>query len=614
MEVSQIKRWIIGGPLSSDQIAHERIPKWKALAVLSSDALSSVAYATEEILIPLTLFGATLGAGGSGAILWSIPIGFAIVALLVIITASYQQTISAYPQGGGAYTVAKENLGASAGLIAGASLLIDYVLTVSVSVASGVENIASAFPDVSGHKVFIDVVVIVLITLFNLRGVKESASVFALPTYFFIFSFIIMFVVAGFKAMNGDIPVVTPVIGGPMTAVPFFLILRAFASGCSALTGVEAISNGIPIFRSPSQRNAKITMIWMSVILGSFFIGMTVLAHLFSIIPSESETVVSLLSRKVFGDSFMYYTVQVATALILLLAANTSYADFPRLASLMARDRYLPRQLASLGDKLVFSNGILGLSLSAILMIVVFGGETHNLIPLYAVGVFLSFTLSQSGMVVHHWKLREPKWQRGMIINATGALTTLTVLLVIAGTKFIHGAWMIVLAIPMFVTFFYQIHKHYVAAARQLTYANEKEVDWHIPERHVAIIPISGVHAGVIKAVKYAKSIATEVRACTVDLDPRMTENLREVWKYKVPDVELIVLSSPYRSVFVPLVGYIDQVKNSCPDQFITIIIPEFITRRWYHQFLHNQTAFFLYAYLRRKRGIVVTSVRYHLR
>ncbi len=611
---SRLKRMLIGDPLSSDMIAHERIPKWKALAVLSSDALSSVAYATEEILIPLTIFGATLGAAGAGAILWSLPIGIAIVALLVIITVSYQQTISAYPLGGGAYTVAKENLGPTAGLVAGSSLLIDYVLTVSVSVASGVENIISAFPDLSGHKIFIDVVVIVFITLFNLRGVKESASFFALPTYFFIFSFIIMFVVGGFRAMTGEIPVAPHVMAETMPAVPFFLLLRAFASGCSALTGIEAISNGIPLFRDPSQRNAKITMIWMSVILGSFFIGMTVLAHLFSIVPNGSETVVSMLSHRIFGESAMYYTVQVATALILLLAANTSYADFPRLASLMARDRFLPRQLASLGDKLVFSNGILGLSLNAIMLIVLFGGETHHLIPLYAVGVFLSFTLSQAGMVRHHWKIREHNWRRGMVINAIGALTTLTVLVVIASTKFIHGAWMIILAIPLFVFFFRQIHKHYLIAARQLTYANERHIDWKIPEKHIAIIPISGVHAGVIKAVKYARSIATEVIACTVDLDPALTKNLREVWNQKIPGVELVVLNSPFRSVFVPLVGYIDEVKQATPDQFVTIIIPEFITRRWYHQFLHNQTAFFLYAYLRRKRGIVVTSVRYHLR
>ncbi len=611
---SRLKRMLIGDPLSSDMIAHERIPKWKALAVLSSDALSSVAYATEEILIPLTIFGATLGAAGAGAILWSLPIGIAIVALLVIITVSYQQTISAYPLGGGAYTVAKENLGPTAGLVAGSSLLIDYVLTVSVSVASGVENIISAFPDLSGHKIFIDVVVIVFITLFNLRGVKESASFFALPTYFFIFSFIIMFVVGGFRAMTGEIPVAPHVMAETMPAVPFFLLLRAFASGCSALTGIEAISNGIPLFRDPSQRNAKITMIWMSVILGSFFIGMTVLAHLFAIVPNGSETVVSMLSHRIFGESAMYYTVQVATALILLLAANTSYADFPRLASLMARDRFLPRQLASLGDKLVFSNGILGLSLNAIMLIVLFGGETHHLIPLYAVGVFLSFTLSQAGMVRHHWKIREHNWRRGMVINAIGALTTLTVLVVIASTKFIHGAWMIILAIPLFVFFFRQIHKHYLIAARQLTYANERHIDWKIPEKHIAIIPISGVHAGVIKAVKYARSIATEVIACTVDLDPALTKNLREVWNQKIPGVELVVLNSPFRSVFVPLVGYIDEVKQATPDQFVTIIIPEFITRRWYHQFLHNQTAFFLYAYLRRKRGIVVTSVRYHLR
>ncbi len=614
---SRLKRFLIGDPLSSDRIVHEKIPKWKALAVLSSDALSSVAYATEEVLIPLALFGATLGAVGvNETVLWSLPVGIAIVFLLIVITTSYQHTIAAYPGGGGAYIVAKENLGTIAGLVAGASLLIDYVLTVAVSVASGVENIVSAFPSLAGHKVLIDIFCIVIITLFNLRGVKESASIFALPTYFFIFSFLLMFIVGGYRAITGDIPIASSSVVGlsALPSVPFILLLRSFASGCSALTGIEAISNGIPLFRDPSQRNAKITMIWMSVILGGFFIGMTVLAHLFSIIPHEHETVVSLLSRKVFGESVLYYTVQFATALILLLAANTSYADFPRLASLIAKDRFLPRQLASLGDKLVFSNGILGLSLSAIVMIVLFGGETHHLIPLYAVGVFLSFTLSQTGMVAHHLKLKEFGWKKAMVINAVGALTTLTVLLVIATTKFSHGAWMIVLAIPLFVSFFWQIHKHYLISARQLAYVSDKAIDWTRHEKHVAIIPISGVHVGVTKAVKYGRSIATDVVACTVDLDHQATENLRKAWKEKVPDVELVVLESPYRSIFRPLVAYVDQIKNEHPDQFITIIIPEFITRRWYHQFLHNQTALFLYAYLRRKRGVVVTSVRYHLR
>lgn len=611
MILSKVKRVLIGDPLTTEQIIHERIPKWKALAVLSSDALSSVAYATEEILLALAMFTAA----GVSVFYWSMPIGIAIVALLMIITVSYQQTITAYPHGGGAYTVAKDNLGDMAGLVAGSSLLIDYTLTVSVSIASGMENIISAFPNLEPYKIVLDVSLILLVMVLNLRGIKESASIFALPTYFFIFSFIIMLGIGAYKVMTGT-PAANALIipHEAMPTVPFFLLLRAFASGCSALTGVEAISNGIPVFKEPSQRNAKTTMIWMSALLGIMFIGMTFLSHVFGITPVEGETVVSTLSRKVFGDSFMYYGVQASTALILLLAANTSYADFPRLCSLMARDRFLPRQLTSLGDRLVFSNGILWLSISAIVLIIMFGGQTHHLIPLYAVGVFLSFTLSQTGMVVHHWKLREPRWKVGMIINMLGAITTFTVLVVIASTKFLAGAWMIILAIPMFVAFFLQIKKHYLFAARQLTYASEKEVDWNIAEKHIAVIPVSGVHPGVIKAVKYAKSIATEIKACTVDLDPRQTESLVAVWAEKVPGVPLVVLKSPYRSVFQPLINFIEDEKEKGGDKFMTVIVPEFITRKWYHQFLHNQTALFLYAFLRRKRGIVYTSIRYHLR
>jgi amino acid transporter len=608
---AKIKRVLIGDPLTTEQIIHERIPKWKALAVLSSDALSSVAYATEEILMALATFTAV----GVSVFYWSMPIGIAIVALLMIITVSYQQTITAYPNGGGAYTVAKDNLGDIAGLVAGSSLLIDYTLTVSVSVAAGMENIASAFPQLTPYKVIFDICLIILIMVLNLRGIKESASIFALPTYFFIFSILIMLMVGGYKVLTGDTTTTPALVAHEaMPSVPFFLLLRAFASGCSALTGVEAISNGIPVFKEPSQKNAKATMIWMSAILGAFFIGMTFLSHVFGITPKENETVVSSLSRSVFGDSFMYYGVQASTALILLLAANTSYADFPRLCSLMSRDRYLPRQLSSLGDRLVFSNGILWLSLSAIFLIIMFGGDTHHLIPLYAVGVFLSFTLSQTGMVIHHLKLREPGWKVGAIINAIGALTTLTVLIVIASTKFLAGAWMIILAIPLFVVFFLQIKKHYIFAARQLSYASEKEVDWDISDNHLAIIPVSGVHPGVIKAVKYAKSIATEIKACTVDLDPNATELLKISWAEKVPDVPLIVLKSPYRSVFQPLINFIEEEKHKGGDKFMTVIVPEFITRKWYHQFLHNQTALFLYAFIRRKRGIVYTSIRYHLR
>lgn len=584
---------------------HEQLTKFKALAVLSSDALSSVAYATQEILIPLAAFSAA-------AVSWSLPIASAICILLIIITISYQQTIDAYPGGGGAYTVAKENLGQMAGLVAGASLLIDYILTVAVSVASGVENIASAAPGLMPHKELIGVLVILIIMLFNLRGIRESANVFALPTYFFIFSLVILLGASAWHFFIGEAVAVAPIVHESYPAIPLFLLLRAFSSGCSALTGIEAISNGIPIFRNPSQRNAKITMIWMSLILGGLFLGITVLCHLYGVIPSETETAISLLSHKAFADGAMYYVVQATTALILVLAANTSYADFPRLSSLLAKDRFLPRQLASLGDRLVFSNGIVGLSLAAIFLLMLFRGDTHNLIPLYAIGVFLSFTLSQSGMVMHHLRYREKGWQKALVFNATGAMTTFVVLMVQAVSKFADGAWMVILLVPLLVFLFQQIHSHYVDTARKLAVASLHGPHQAKAFKHTAVVPISGIHPGVLDALSYALSISSDVRACTVNVG-EATKRMQEEWERVAPGVPLAVLPSPYRSVIRPILNFIDKVESEMKGDMVTVIIPEFVTSRWYHKFLHNQTALVLYAYLRGRKSVVVTSVRYYV-
>ena len=603
---SRIKRFLVGDPLANEMIQHERLTKWKALAVLSSDALSSVAYATEEVLIPLAAFGAA-------AVSWSLPIAGAICFLLIVITISYQQTIDAYPGGGGAYTVAKENLGQVAGLVAGASLLIDYILTVSVSVAAGVENVGAAFPELLMHKEAIGVLIILVIMVFNLRGVRESANVFALPTYIFIFSLFVLIITSAVRFVNGDSTPVAPILSETYPAVPLFLVLRAFASGCSALTGIEAISNGIPIFQNPSQRNAKITMLWMSGILGVLFLGITVLCHMYGIVPKDGETAVSLLSHAVFGDNFFYYVVQASTALILVLAANTSYADFPRLSSLLAKDRFLPRQLASLGDRLVFSNGIVGLSLAAVALIIVFRGETHHLIPLYAVGVFLSFTLSQSGMVIHHLRLKEKGWRKSMFFNALGAVTTLLVLVIIASTKFLHGAWVVIILIPLLVMLFEKIHKHYTSTGKKLAYAAVHGPHQAKASRHTAIVPISGIHPGVLDAISYALSISSDVRACSVEISPDLSKAMRAEWERVAPGVPLIVLPSPYRSVIRPILNYIDKVETESKGDIVTVIIPEFVTSRWYHKFLHNQTALVLYAALRARKGIVVTSVRYYV-
>jgi hypothetical protein len=390
--------------------------------------------------------------------------------------------------------------------------------------------------------------------------------------------------------------------------------LHAFASGCSALTGIEAISNGIPMFRQPSQRNAKITMAWMSLILGVLFLAITALSHVYGLVPKEGDTSVSLLSRAIFGDSWGYYLVQASTALILFLAANTSYAGFPPLSSLLAKDRFLPRQLASLGDRLVFSNGILGLSAAAIILLAIFNGDTHHLIPLYAVGVFLSFTLSQSGMVLHHLREREVHWIRSLVFNALGAVSTLVVLLVIASTKFVDGAWMVVLLIPMLVLVFTRIHAHYLTVGTELSLMSDTPSGNLSPVKHTVIVPISGIHRGVIDALRYAISISSDVRACYVEIDSDTTERVKKEWIRWAHEVPFVVLKSPYRSVIAPLLEYIDDVEQTTHGDMITVIIPEFVTRKWRYQILHNQTAFMIRAALMFRRGKVVTSVRYHLK
>lgn len=602
----RLKRFLVGSPLKTEMMHTERIPKWKALAVLSSDALSSVAYATEEVLIPLSLFAIA-------AVAWSLPIALAIALLLVIVTASYRQTIEAYPSGGGAYTVAKENLGTNAGLVAAAALLIDYILTVAVSVAAGVQNIAAAFPIVDDHKIAMGVFVVGLIMLFNLRGVRESASIFALPTYFFIFSFLVLIGAGAWQLATGTAVQAAPILHESYPEIPLFLLLRAFSSGCTALTGIEAISNGIPVFREPAQVNAKTTMLWMSGILGFLFLSITALAHMYGVVPQEGQTAVSLLANSIFGQSVFFYIVQGSTALILVLAANTSYADFPRLASLLSKDGFLPRQLGSLGDRLVFSNGIIGLSIAAIALIVMFKGDTHQLIPLYAVGVFLSFTLSQSGMIRHHLRTRHPGWQKGLAFNLAGAITTAVVLAVIATTKFMHGAWMVIVLIPFLVFVFQQIRVHYVFTAKKLFSATLREREPITKVKHTALVPVSGIHPGVVEAVRYALSISDDARACYVNLNAGQSAKLTEQWAKILPEVPLVVLESPYRSVIRSLVEYIKRVAREEHDDMVTVIIPEFVTEKWYHRFLHNQSAILLYATLRAQRGIVVTSIRYHL-
>lgn len=604
MAIRNFFRLLVGTPLETHHISHEKLPKWKALAVFSSDALSSVAYATQEILIPLSLFSLA-------AVSWSLPIGLGIALLLVVVSISYWQTIRSYPNGGGAYIVVMENLGVKAGLVTAASLLIDYVLTVSVSVAAGVEAITSAFPELYEYRVGIGCFAILLVTVINLRGVRESGTIFALPTYLFIVSFLILIGTGFFRLTTGSLVADAPLLHETYPELPLFLLLRAFASGCAALTGIEAISNGVPAFRKPEWKNAQITLFWMAAILATFFLSITALAHLFKITPQETETIISLLARRVFNGGPLYFLVQGSTALILFLAANTSFADFPRVCSLLAKDRFLPRQLASLGDRLVFSNGIYLLGLVSALLLILFQGSTHYLIPLYAVGVFLSFTLSQTGMVKHHFKLREPHWKKSAFLNFIGAIFTGVVLIVITATKFTHGAWVVVVLIPIFSLWFRATREHYRRVGVQLSMVEDVDLSRQI--KHVVVLPISGIHKGVIDSIKYAKSISTDVRVVYVDLDEQATDRLKSLWEKLNTGLELTILPSPYRSVVEPILDYIHEVDQEAHDDMLTVVIPEFVTARWWHNIYHNQTAFMIRAALLFQKGKVVTTVRYHL-
>ena len=532
-EPVSIKSILIGSPIETIREQHERLNKIMGLAVFSSDALSSVAYGTEEILFALVL-------GGTALLTYSVPIALGIVALVAIVATSYFQTIHAYPSGGGAYIVAKDNLGTYPGLIAGASLLIDYVLTVTVSISAGVAAITSAFPALRSHTILMCVLSILFIMIINLRGVRESGKVFSVPVYLFVGGILLLIAEGAIKSFSIPSPQAYEIRETATNILPVFILLRAFASGCATLTGIEAVSNGVKAFRAPESRNAGITLIWMAVLLGTLTIGIAYFANHFRILPNENETVLSQLARTVFSKGIIYYMIQFSTALILVLAANTSFQDFPRLSSIMANDRYLPRQLTSRGDKLVFSNGILLLGFFSALLIVLFSGDTHALIPLYAVGVFTAFTLSQAGMVKHWFVYKGSGWKKNAVINGAGTVTTGVVLLVIASTKFIHGAWVVIIAIPGLVLLMMKVHYHYLSVAEQLTIAcpvNQPDF-----KHHSVIIPISGIQNAVAGAIKYAKALSDDVAAVYVCLDPVETEKIRTKWDMACMGIPLVIL------------------------------------------------------------------------
>jgi amino acid transporter len=603
----QFKRFVVGKPIPSHLAHHERLSRVTGLAVLSSDPLSSVAYATEEILRVLVLVGA-------GALGLAAPIAFVIASILAIVVFSYRQTLHAYPSGGGAYIVARENLGELPALVAAASLLIDYILTVAVSIAAGVAALTSAFPAWHVNRIELTLGFVVLLMLGNLRGIRESGQIFSVPTYFFIVCTLALIALGIGRVLTGTVQPLPPVDPVPSSREPLtlFLLLTAFSNGCTAMTGVEAVSNGVPAFKPPESKNAAATMLTMAVLAITMFLGITLLSQAYQILPSERETVVSQLARAVFGGrGIAYYAVQAATMLILVLAANTAYADFPRLASILARDRYVPRQFMNQGDRLAFSNGIVGLSVFAATLLVIFGGDTHALIPLYMIGVFVSFTLSQAGMVVHWRKEGGPGWRTSAAVNGVGALVTGIVLVVVAMTKAHEGAWIIMLLIPLNVLLFNITRRHYDAVAAQLSMRG-----WSAQRRrkNTVLVPISGVIRPVAEALEYAKTLSDDVRAVYVAIDPAATEQLRGMWERYENGVPLVLLGSPYRSLMEPLLEYIEQIAKERPEDYVTIVLPEFVPARWWHHLFHNQRALLIKGALLFKPNTVVTSVPFHLR
>ena len=601
-----LKRWLVGNPIKTAHAAHERLSKSLALAIFSSNSISSVAYATEEILLVLIL-------AGTAALAWSIPVSLAILFLVIVLTISYRQIIYEYPEGGGAYIVARSNLGEMPALIAAAALMIDYVLTVAVSVAAGVAAITSAIPELFAHREALGLISIVFIVVVNLRGTRESGKFFAIPTYFAIGALGLMVLIGTFRSFTDGVallPLPSPA-GGDLENLSLFLILRSFAAGCAAVTGMEVISNGVKAFRSPESENAARTMVWMSVILGSLFMGISWMAYHYGIMAKEDETVVSQLARLTFGTGVTYYTIQVGTMMLLVLAANSAFAGFPHLASILARDGFMPHQMATFGDRLVFSNGIIILGFFACLLLVVFQGDTHALIPLYAIGVFVSFTLSQAGMV-RRWLVKKGlHWRKKLIVNGIGAVTTGIATVIIAVTKFMQGAWIVFLLVAALIMIFRGIRRHYKAVAEQVMLTRDARPPR--PRRNLVLIPIGAVNKAVVRAVDYARSRGGEVRAVLIDVDKEETAVVEIKWAQWGCGVPLIVLPSPYRSILGALLDYVEENLDKDPDCWITVVLPEILPARWWQNILHNQRALLLKGALLFKDRVVLTDVPFHL-
>ncbi|MCM3602840.1 APC family permease [Robertmurraya korlensis] len=606
--ISSIKRLLIGRPLKSDQLGEQKLNKTKALAILSSDALSSVAYGPEQILIVLVSIGAI-------AFWYSIPIAIGVLLLLTALILSYRQIIYAYPHGGGAYVVSKTNLGVNPGLVAGGSLLVDYILTVAVSVSAGTDAITSAFPALHDYNVEIAIVFVIFLTILNLRGVTESASILAYPVYLFVLALFILIGVGLFKVITGQVPTElhTP-IGTPVAGISLFLLLKAFASGSSALTGVEAISNAIPNFKDPAPKNAARTLMLMGTLLAILLSGIVVLAYYYGITPRAEETVVSQIASQTFGRTFMYFFIQGTTALILILAANTGYSAFPLLAVNLANDKFIPRMFTLRGDRLGYSNGIMILGFASILLIITFHGHTENLIPLYAVGVFIPFTLSQTGMMVKWIREKPTGWVSKLAINTTGALISFVVTLMFFITKF-SQVWPVLVFIPVIVLIFHKIHKHYEAIADQLRVTTCEAA---LPiEGNVIIVPVAGITHVVENSITYAKSLsASQVIAVYVAFDREEEKRFEEKWKKWQPDVRLVTLHSHYRSIIHPLTKFVDTVEHKASESNyrVTVLIPQFIPKKGWHNMLHNQSSFLIRSFLLYRKNVIVSTLPYHLK
>lgn len=604
---SAIKRLLIGAPIRTAHAHFQRLGVFFGLALLASDNISVVAYATEEILHMLAL-------GGTDKIRFAVPITLAIVTLIIIVLFSYSRTIKHYPQGGGDYRVASDNLSPIAGRVAGAALLLDYTLTVAVSVSAGVLAIVSAFPGTQPYILHMNVVAIGMLTIVNLRGTRESGIVFAIPTYTFVGLMFLLIAIGMPKLGVGSPEISIEIRERAAEPLLWFLILRAFAAGCAALTGIEAIANGTLIFRAPEVKNATRALVFLGLIVSSILIGISWLAthypiKIMSIGETGYQTVLAQVAQTAFGaGSALFFAVQIATMAILILAANTAYADFPRVTSFIAKDGYLPRQLANLGDRLVFQNGILLLAFVAIFLIFFSGGDTHRLIPLYALGVFTAFTLGQAGMVVKQWKIRA---KLGASISATGMTTTGVVWFVILITKFMDGAWMVVLAFGILLATFWGIKRHYNSLARQLNIQSGESVP-KVESTVLLLIP-PRIHKGILQAIGYARTLSKDLRAVTTVADVSMAKDLKPEWEKIAPDIPLVILESPYRSIVEPVIEYIEAALGEDQGRMLTVIVPEAIAAHWWQRILHNNSALPLKLALASRKNVVITNVRYFL-